>query len=115
MQFKLECLLPSTHQKLQVSCIRIFSVLFLTDEEFVSKTINDSNIDLEKFPASKVRQFVKKMESSKTTTRHVKQVASDPQEAQVNLMRHQRTNLPPSKSKWKQQSQKSRSKGQKRY
>ena len=29
---------------------------FLRDEVFVSKTINDSNIDLEKFPASKVRQ-----------------------------------------------------------
>ena len=27
---------------------------FLKDEEFVSKTINDSNIDLDKFPASKV-------------------------------------------------------------
>ena len=27
----------------------------LKDEEFVSKTINDSNIDLDKFPASKVR------------------------------------------------------------
>ena len=38
---------------------------FLKDEEFVSKTINDSNIDLYKFPASKVRQHAKKMESSK--------------------------------------------------
>ena len=28
---------------------------FLKDEEFVSKTINDSSIDLEMFPASKVR------------------------------------------------------------
>ena len=40
---------------------------FLKDEEFVSKTINDSNIDLEKFAASKVRQFAKKMESSECT------------------------------------------------
>ena len=32
---------------------------FLKDEEFVSKTINDSNIDLERFPASKVRQLTK--------------------------------------------------------
>ena len=38
---------------------------FLKDEEFVSKTINDSNIDLETFPGSKVRQLAKKMESSK--------------------------------------------------
>ena len=28
---------------------------FLHDEEFVSKTINDNNMDLQKFPASKVR------------------------------------------------------------
>ena len=33
----------------------IFWFFFLKDEEFVSKTTNDSNIDLEKFPASKVR------------------------------------------------------------
>ena len=32
---------------------------FLRDEEFVSKTINDSNIDLNKFPPSKVRQLAK--------------------------------------------------------
>ena len=51
---------------------------FLTDEEFVSKTINDSNIDLEKFSASKVRQLAKKMESSKSTIHHMKQVSSDP-------------------------------------
>ena len=53
---------------------------FLKDEEFVSKTINDSNMDLEKFPASKVRQLAKKMESSKSTARHIKQVASDPKQ-----------------------------------
>ena len=45
---------------------------FLKDEEFVSKTINDSNIDLDKFPSSKVRQLAKKMESPKVTTRHIK-------------------------------------------
>ena len=82
---------------------------FLKDEEFVSKTINDSNIDLLKFPASKVRQLARKMESSKSTARHIKQVASDPNVAQVNLMRHQRTDLPPSKSKQKQHSHKFRS------
>ena len=51
---------------------------FLKDEEFVSKTINDSNIDLDKVPGSKVRQLAKKMESSKATARHIKQVASAP-------------------------------------
>ena len=58
---------------------------FLRDEEFVSKTIND-NIDLNKFPASKVRQLAKKMESSKATAKHRKQVANDPQAAQIHLM-----------------------------
>ena len=77
---------------------------FLKDEEFVSKTINDSNIDLDKFPTSKVRQLTKKMESSKVTTRHIKQVASDLQVAQINLMRHQHTDLPASKHKKKKKS-----------
>ena len=84
---------------------------FLKDEEFVSENIKDSNID--KFPASIVRQLAKKMESSKSTARHIKAVASDPKVAQVHLMHHQRTDLPPSKSKWKQQSHRSKSK--KRY
>ena len=34
---------------------------FLRDEEFFSKRINASNIDLEKLPASKVRQLAKKL------------------------------------------------------
>ena len=55
------------------------------------------------------------MESSKSTTCHVKPVASEPQAAQVNLMRHHRTELSPSKNKWKQQSFKSRSKSHKWY
>ena len=54
---------------------------FLKDEEFVSKSINGSNIDLEKFPASKVRLLAKKMETSEATACHIKQVASDPQVA----------------------------------
>ena len=47
---------------------------FFRDEEFVSKTINESNIDFNKFPASKVHQLAKKMESSKATAKHIKQV-----------------------------------------
>ena len=69
----------------------------LKDEEFVSKTLNDISVDLDRFPASKVRQLAKEMEASKATARHLKQVVSDPQAAQINLMRHQRTDLPPSK------------------
>ena len=68
----------------------------------MSKTINGSSIDLEKFPASKVWQIAKMLEASKATAGHIKQVASDPQVAQINLMRHQHTDLPPSKHKKKQ-------------
>ena len=64
---------------------------FLKDEEFVCKTINDSNIDLGK--------LAKNMESSKATARHIKQVASDPKAAQINLMRHQCTDLTASKNR----------------
>ena len=80
----------------------------MKDEEFVSKTINDSNIDLDKFPTSKVRQLGKKMESSKASVRHIKQVASDPQVVQINLMRHQHTELPTSKHKQKKSFMKTR-------
>ena len=65
---------------------RDFFWFFLKDEEFVSKTINDCNIDLDKFPASKVRQFAKMMERSKVTARHIKRMASDPHVAQINLV-----------------------------
>ena len=70
---------------------------FLRDEEFVSKTINDCNIDLNKFPARKVRQLAKKMESSKATAKYIKQVAGEPQAIQFHLMKHQFTELPPNK------------------
>ena len=72
---------------------------FLKDEEFISKTINDRHIDMDKVPTSKVRQLAKKMEISKVTARHTKQVTSNPQVAQINLMRHQCTVLPASKHK----------------
>ena len=68
----------------------------------MSKTINDSNIDLNKFPASKVRQLAKKLEHSKATAKYIKQMASDPQATQVHLMRHQHTELPPNKFQRKQ-------------
>ena len=81
---------------------------FLHDEEFVSKTINDRNMDLDKFPVSKVRQLAKRRESSKATTCHIKQVAGDPQAAQINLLRHQCTELPAGKYKSKKSSVRSR-------
>ena len=81
---------------------------FLHDEEFVSRTISDGNVELDKFPASKVWQFEKGMESSKATAHHIKQVAGDPQTAQVNFLRHQCTELPAGKYKKKKSSVKPR-------
>ena len=72
---------------------------FLKDGEFVSRTINDSNLDLDKFPASKVRQLAKKLESSKSTAKYIKQALNEPQATQVHLLKHQCTELPPNKHK----------------
>ena len=69
------------------------------NEDFVSKAINDGNVYLEKFPASKVRQLAKRMDSPKATVTHIKQVAGAPQAAQINLMRHQPTKLSSGKHK----------------
>ena len=74
---------------------------FLKDEEFVSKTINEGSVDLDKFPTSKVCQLAKKMENPKATARHIKQVTGDPQVAQINLMHHQCTELSNGKYKKK--------------
>ena len=60
----------------------------------MSRTISDGSIDLDKFPVSRVRQLAKKLESSKATARHIKQVSGEPQVAQINLLHHQRTELP---------------------
>ena len=70
----------------------------MKDEDFVSRTINKGSVDLDKFPASKVCQLAKKLESSKATARHIRQVASDKQAAQINLMHHQCTELPADKN-----------------
>ena len=68
-------------------------MFFLCDKDFVLKTIMEGSIDLDKFPASRVHQLVKKFESSKATAWHIKQVAGDLQATQINVMRHQRTEL----------------------
>ena len=39
-------------------------------------------------------QLAKKLESSKATVRHIKQVCGEPQATQINLLHHQRTELP---------------------
>ena len=63
-------------------------------------------MDLDKFPVCKVCQLAKKMESSKTTARHIKQVAGDLQVAQINQMHHQCTELSNGKYKKKKSSAK---------
>ena len=67
---------------------------FLWDEDFVSRIISDGSVNLDKFPASRVHQLAKKLESSKATARHIEQVSGEPQAAQINLLCHQRTELP---------------------
>ena len=52
----------------------------------------------------------KKLESSKATARHIKQATSNPQAAQINLLRHQRTELAHKKKKGHQRKQHFKSK-----
>ena len=95
MQCKPRSIWPSTAKILHCDIFWFF----MKEEEFVSKTINVGSVDLEKFPASRMCQLAKKMESSKATTRHIRQVAGVPQVAQINLLWHQCTELPPGKHK----------------
>ena len=46
--------------------------------------------------------MAKKLESSQATAKHMRQVTKEPQATQVNLLRHQMTELPPSKFQRKQ-------------
>ena len=48
-----------------------------------------------------MQQLAKKLESSKATAYHIKQVAGDPQAVQINLLRHQHIAVPASKYKKK--------------
>ena len=93
MQVALARYPPETAQILQ----RDIFWFFLKDESFVSKTLNEGHVEL-----SKVRQMAKKLESSQTTAKHMRKVTKDPQATQVNLLRHQRTELPPSQFRRKQ-------------
>ena len=86
---------------------------FLKDEEFVSKTLNEGCADLQQYPASKVHQLAKKLESSKATAHHIQQATSNAQVAQINLLRHQRTGLSQKKKKGHERKQHFKSKGSK--
>ena len=76
---------------------------FMKDEDFVSRTMNEGSVDLDKFPASKVCQVAKKLDSSKATARHIRQVAGDPQASQINLMHRRYTELLTDKNKNRKQ------------
>ena len=76
----------------------------------MSKTLNEGCADLQQYPASKVRQLAKKLESSKATARHIKQATSNTQAAQINLLRHQWTELAHKKKKGQKCKQHFRSK-----
>ena len=68
----------------------------------MSKTLNEGNVELNKFPTSKVRQMAKKLESSQSRARHIDKMSSEAQATQIHLLRHQRTELPPTKFQRKQ-------------
>ena len=79
----------------------------------MSKTLNEGCADLQQYPASKVRQLAKKLESSKATARHIRQATSNAQAAQINLLRHQRTELSQKKKKGHKRKQHFKSKDSK--
>ena len=59
----------------------------MTDNEFITKTINEGNTDLAQYRAAKVWQMAKKLESSKATAKHTKQHTSSMQgAAQINVL-----------------------------
>ena len=77
----------------------IFS-FFMTDNEFIAKTIKEGNTDLAQYPAAKVWQMAKNLESSKATAKHIKQHTSTMQgTAQINVLWHNCTSLPPKNRK----------------
>ena len=56
---------------------------FLNNESFVSKTLNEGHVELNKFPTSTLCQLAKKFESSQATAKHMKQMTRDLQAVQV--------------------------------
>ena len=75
---------------------------FLSNESFISKTLDEGHVSLKNFQASRVRQMAKKLEGSQATAKHIKQVTNEPHATQINLLRHKRTELPPTKFQRKQ-------------
>ena len=55
-----------------------------------------------------MRQLAKKLESSKSTAKYIKQASNEPQAAQVHLLKHQHTELPLNKHQRNQRKSKSK-------
>ena len=73
---------------------------FMLDNEFITKTVNDRNTDLGQYPAAKVQQMAKTLESSKASAKHNKWHTSNMLGgAQINKLRHNHTSLPAKKKK----------------
>ena len=95
MQCKLKSIWQNTPQKQPGSCTETSSGSSCMMRNLFQKPLMMGMWNLDKFTVRhKVRQLAKRMESSKVTTCHIKQVAGDPQAAQINLLRHQCTELP---------------------
>ena len=71
---------------------------FLSDKDFITKTLSDAKSDIKAYPASKVRQLAKQIESNKATANYLKS-SSSTANTQVHLMRHQRTEISNKKKK----------------
>ena len=71
---------------------------FMTDNGFIAKRINEGNTDLVQYPV--LGMMAKKLESIKATAKHIKQHMSTMQgAAQINVLRHNHTSLPPKNKK----------------
>ena len=99
MQYKLNSIWLNTSQIQPRYCIETSFGFSCMMRNLYPRTSMNSDEDLEKFPASKVRQLAKKMEGSNAIACHIKQVAGYPQAVQINLMRHQHTEMPSGKHK----------------
>ena len=94
MLFKHNLVLQGIPLRQQKYYTKIFSGFSYMTKISCLEPFTEGSVDLDKFPASRVGQLAKKLESSKATVHHIKQVASDSQVTQINLLQHQTTELP---------------------
>ena len=97
MWYKLKCV-AKYPTELQTSCIMTSFGFSWKMKNLCQKPSMTAVLILTSFLQA-VRHLAKKIEASKATACHIKQGASDPQAVQINLMRHQCTDLSSSKHK----------------